>query len=68
MEEEEEEENDPDIFIIEEKAVSMLNATNEVFYSNSSICRTINKFKKFTDTTSYSELEFESSMDALQKN
>ncbi|KAK4706799.1 hypothetical protein R3W88_033649 [Solanum pinnatisectum] len=32
------------------------------------MCRTTNKYKKLTDTTSYSELDFESSSDDLRKN
>ncbi|KAG5631287.1 hypothetical protein H5410_003004 [Solanum commersonii] len=60
--------DDPNDVITTEEVVSMFNATYEVVSSTSSMCRTIDKFKEFTDTTSYSELKFESSIDAFQKN
>ncbi|KAG5580454.1 hypothetical protein H5410_051081 [Solanum commersonii] len=45
------------------EVVPILNATYEVFSSSSSMCRTTDKSKEFTETSSYSETKFQSSID-----
>ncbi|WMV43461.1 hypothetical protein MTR67_036846 [Solanum verrucosum] len=62
-EEDEEEETDPDVVIVVEEEESDPEVVNVA-----DMCRTGDKSKEFTDTTSYSKSEFESSTDALRKN
>ncbi|KAG5631993.1 hypothetical protein H5410_003710 [Solanum commersonii] len=66
-EEDHEEESDLDVIIIAELD-PMFDAIDEVVSSTSSMCRKYDTYKELADTTSYYELEFKSSTDALQKN
>ncbi|KAG5632486.1 hypothetical protein H5410_004203 [Solanum commersonii] len=65
-EEEEDEESDLDVVITAE-VDPILNATNGVVSSTSSMCRRADKSKEVADTMSYCELKFEFSTDVFRR-